>query len=118
MSKFLDEQDFNSDTETIERNKNDLLQHVTTAIARFAKSDPVKFVDNLKTQNPETDAASLEKHVAEVRQHHQMMDMQLPVPSMPAPVAHIAMTLRSKKKQLAPIVTDDNSVVSEAAAET
>jgi len=60
MSKYLDEQDFNSDCETIERNKSDLLEHLTTAIARFAKSDPVKFVENLKSPNTDIDAAVLQ----------------------------------------------------------
>lgn len=47
MSKYLDEQDFNSDCETIERNKGDLLNLLTQAITRFTKGDPSKFVENL-----------------------------------------------------------------------
>ena len=51
MSKFLDEEDFNSDTETIERNKEDLLKQVSSAISRFVKSDPTKVIENLKEPN-------------------------------------------------------------------
>ena len=67
MSKFLDEQDFNSDTETIERNRGDLLKQVTSAIDSFVRSDPTKVIQNLKEHNPETDAAKLKAHVEEVK---------------------------------------------------
>ena len=63
MSKFLDEQDFNSDTETIERNKDDLLKHLATSITRYSKSDPTKFIENLSSPNADTDVSALEKHV-------------------------------------------------------
>ena len=66
-SKYLDEIDFNSDCETIERNQADLLQHVSTALARFAKSDPTKFVENLRKPNEEVDAATLQSKLDEVR---------------------------------------------------
>ena len=59
MSKYLDEQDFNSDCETIERNKDDLLKQLSQSIARFAKSDPTKFIENLSKPNPDTDAQTL-----------------------------------------------------------
>ena len=35
MSKYFDEQDFNSDCETIERNKEDLLKSLSQSISRF-----------------------------------------------------------------------------------
>lgn len=60
MSKFFDEQDFNSDCEMIERNKNDLLASLAQSINRFtnSKNDPKKFVENLKLTN-ETSEDSL-----------------------------------------------------------
>lgn len=52
LSKLLDEQDFNSDCETIGRNREDLLKSLMQGIARFtsAKSDPKKLVENLKLE--------------------------------------------------------------------
>ena len=63
MSKYFDEQDFNSDCETINRNKFDLLKHVSQSISRFTKSDPTKFVENLKSPANDTDVSLLEKRV-------------------------------------------------------
>ena len=67
MSKFLDEEDFNSDTETIERNKEDLLKQVSSAISRFVKSDPTKVIENLKEPNQDTDATQLNIRLAEIK---------------------------------------------------
>ena len=67
MSKFLDEEDFNSDTETIERNKEDLLKQVCSAISRFVKSDPTKVIENFKEPNQDTDAAQLNIRLAEIK---------------------------------------------------
>ena len=61
MSKYLDEQDFNSDCETIERNRDDLLKQLSQSIARFSKTDPTKFIENLSKPNLDTDAAALQE---------------------------------------------------------
>lgn len=66
MSKYFDEQDFNSDSETIERNKVDLLKQLSQGITRFQKGDPTKFVENLQASATEIKAEALEKHVAQV----------------------------------------------------
>jgi len=67
MSKYLDEQDFNSDGETIERNKADLLNHVDQAITRFSKGDPSKFIENLAAPNEDISAAHLLQHINQVK---------------------------------------------------
>ena len=56
MSKFFAEQDFNSDCETVDRNKEDLLKMLEQTISRYNKNDPAKFVANLKTPPSNTDA--------------------------------------------------------------
>ena len=60
MSKFFDEQDFNSDVETIEGNKIEILKNFEKAIARYCKSDPTKIIANFKEPANEIDVASLE----------------------------------------------------------
>ena len=54
MSKYFDEQDYNSDSETIERNKGDLLADLFKTIERTTKKDPSKFIENMKNPHPET----------------------------------------------------------------
>ena len=56
MSKFFDEQDFNSDCETVERNKVDLLKQLEQTISRYNKNEPAKFVENLKSPPTNIDA--------------------------------------------------------------
>lgn len=68
MSKYLDEQDFNSDSETIEHNKGDLLKQLSQSIDRFAKTDPTKFIENLKAPNADTDPVLLENNLLKIRQ--------------------------------------------------
>ena len=58
MSKFLDEIDFNSDSETVERNQSDLLSSLFTAISKYNKSEPGKFVENLKKSEASSTASS------------------------------------------------------------
>lgn len=67
MSKYFDEQDFNSDCETINRNKDDLLKQLSQSICRFTKSDPTKFVENLKSPAYDTDVSLLEKRVNQIK---------------------------------------------------
>ena len=67
MSKYFDEQDFNSDCETIERNKLDLLEHLAQSVTRFVKTDPTKFVENLKNPAPEIAAQDLKEAVLQVK---------------------------------------------------
>jgi len=56
MSKFFAEQDFNSDCETVERNRDDMLKQLEQTISRYNKNDPAKFVENLKTPPSNADA--------------------------------------------------------------
>ena len=67
MSKYFDEQDFNSDCETIERNQNDLLKQLEQGISRFCKTDPTKFVENLKNSATEIEAGKLAARVATIK---------------------------------------------------
>ena len=67
MSKYFDEQDFNSDCELIERNKGDLLKNLFQSIARYTKSDPTKFVENLKSPASDSDVSMLEKRVNQIK---------------------------------------------------
>jgi hypothetical protein len=68
MSKYFDEQDFNSDCELIERNKGDLLKNLFQAIGRYTKSDPTKFVENLKSPAHDVDVSTLEKRVNKIKE--------------------------------------------------
>ena len=58
MSRYFDEQDYNSDCETIERNKGDLLGDLFKAIDKCCKQDPAKHVSNLKKPGQETDVST------------------------------------------------------------
>ena len=66
-SKYLDEIDFNSDCETIERNSTDLLSEVFSSIERFTKRDPTRFIENLKLPNDDVDAATLQQKLDKAR---------------------------------------------------
>lgn len=72
MTKFFDEQDFNSDLETIELNKIDLLKQLEQTINRAVKGDPTKFVQNLKEHATEVKAGDLKKHVDRVDQSRKL----------------------------------------------
>jgi len=58
MTKFFDEQDFNSDCETVERNRVDLLKQLEQTVTRYNKNEPAKFVENLRSPPSNLDVKS------------------------------------------------------------
>ena len=48
MSKFFQEQDYESEVECISKNKEIMLKDLFAGIARYQKSDPSKLIENLK----------------------------------------------------------------------
>lgn len=59
MSKFNEENDYDSDVECIEKNKQTMLKDLFAGIAQNVKGDPIKNIENLMEPANEVDVASL-----------------------------------------------------------